>query len=60
VVAAVVTVLRRRLARSLVQLLIRRIREDNETYRAAAYLEDMGYDECPVCVANRRRMAFRA
>jgi hypothetical protein len=48
----------RRLARALVALLMRRIREDHARTMAAGFLEDMGYDDCPVCLANRRRDAF--
>jgi len=29
-------------------------RRENERWKAAALLIDMGFDDCPVCLANRR------
>jgi hypothetical protein len=48
---------RQRLVRALAQLLVRRIKENHARTMAVAYLEDMGFDDCLVCVANRRRPA---
>jgi hypothetical protein len=47
-----------RLRHALVALLIRRIQEEHAVYMAAALLEDLGYDDCPKCLANRRREAW--
>ena len=48
----------RRLHLDLIKLLIRRVIEDNARSRAEGLLEDMGYDDCPVCIANRQRQAW--
>jgi hypothetical protein len=50
--------LRKQLARGLVHLLVQRILYDRDVTMAAAYLEDMGYDDCPVCMANRQRESW--
>lgn len=48
----------RSLLRALVLLLVKRVQDENAAMRAAGLLEDMGYDDCPVCLANRRREAW--
>lgn len=47
-----------RLVRAFVALLVKRIFQEHAATMAAGYLEDMGYDDCPVCLANRHREAF--
>ena len=42
----------------LVRLLIQRVKAENAAHLAEAFMEDLGYEDCPVCVANRRRAAF--
>lgn len=43
----------RRLYLDLWALLIQRIKVENQRTHEAAMFEDMGYDDCPVCLANR-------
>jgi hypothetical protein len=50
--------MKRRLYLDLWRLLIKRVEAENAATRAAALMEDMGYDDCPICVANRRREAW--
>jgi hypothetical protein len=50
--------LHRRLLRDLVALFIKRIRDEHAAIMAEAYLQDLGDDHCPVCLANRRREAW--
>lgn len=44
----------RDLYRLLVQLLIVRICQEAADERARLMRTDLGYDDCPVCLANRR------
>ena len=44
---------RRRLLVDLVAVLVQKIRREWERDRREALATDMGYDDCPVCLANR-------
>ncbi len=52
------TELRQRLLADLMLLFVQRALDEAAHYMAAAYLRDLGEDDCPVCLANRRREAW--
>ena len=46
------------LGHALVRLLVKRIKDDHAAMIAEGLMEDLGYDDCSVCVGNRRRTAW--
>ena len=47
-----------RLSADLVALLVKRILADHAEMMAEGYLQDLGEDDCRVCIANRQRDAW--